>query len=180
MGYPVQVLCGGCRDRQARRGFVSCHLQPHVSPTKSLSRPPGLPNEYGFQPPTIGEVTPRKPSDTKTRPFSRVGLIDLNSSCVGLAKADGRTYGNFRTRGGARNRASTSWMPYPRHTRTISQTITTVASSSWPAETGKTYTSLLITEQLLNGKGLVTVHGSVHRPVGAIAQRMVGRREGNP
>ena len=35
--------------------------------TKSLSRPPGLPNEYGFPPPTIGEATPRKPSATKTR-----------------------------------------------------------------------------------------------------------------
>ena len=30
LGYPVQVLCGGCRDRQARRGFVPRHLQPHV------------------------------------------------------------------------------------------------------------------------------------------------------
>ena len=87
-------------------------------------------------------------------PFSRVGLIDLNSSCVDWQKLmDGLT-GNSALVEGKK--------PRKHQLDAISKAYTHYITDGndrgkliMACGTGKTYTSLLITEQLLNGKGLV-------------------------
>lgn len=87
-------------------------------------------------------------------PFSRVGLIDLNSSCVDWQKLmDGLT-GNSALVEGKK--------PRKHQLDAISKAYTHYIIDGndrgkliMACGTGKTYTSLLITEQLLNGKGLV-------------------------
>ena len=87
-------------------------------------------------------------------PFSRVGLIDLNSSCVDWQKLmDGLT-GNSALVEGKK--------PHRHQLDAISKAYTHYITDGndrgkliMACGTGKTYTSLLITEQLLNGKGLV-------------------------
>ena len=87
-------------------------------------------------------------------PFSRVGLIDLNSSCVDWQKLmDGLT-GNSALVGGKK--------PRKHQLDAISKAYTHYIIDGndrgkliMACGTGKTYTSLLITEQLLGGKGLV-------------------------
>lgn len=87
-------------------------------------------------------------------PFSRVGLIDLNSSCVDWQKLmDGLT-GNTALVEGKK--------PHRHQLDAISKAYTHYITEGndrgkliMACGTGKTYTSLLITEQLLNGKGLV-------------------------
>lgn len=87
-------------------------------------------------------------------PFSRVGLIDLNSSCVDWQKLmDGLT-GNSALVEGKK--------PHRHQLDAISKAYTHYITEGndrgkliMACGTGKTYTSLLITEQLLNGKGLV-------------------------
>lgn len=87
-------------------------------------------------------------------PFSRVGLIDLNSSCVDWQKLmDGLT-GNSALVEGKK--------PRKHQLDAISKAYTHYIIDGndrgkliMACGTGKTYTSLLITEQLLGGKGLV-------------------------
>ena len=87
-------------------------------------------------------------------PFSRVGLIDLNSSCVDWQKLmDGLT-GNSALVEGKK--------PRRHQLDAISKAYTHYITDGndrgkliMACGTGKTYTSLLITEQLLGGKGLV-------------------------
>ena len=87
-------------------------------------------------------------------PFSRVGLIDLNSSCVDWQKLmDGLT-GNSALVEGKKPRKhqltaiSKAYEHYITEGNDRGKLIMACG-------TGKTYTSLLIIEQLLNGKGLV-------------------------
>ncbi|WP_373133302.1 DEAD/DEAH box helicase [Bacteroides ovatus] len=87
-------------------------------------------------------------------PFSRVGLIDLNSSCVDWQKLmDGLTGTSALVEGKK---------PRKHQLDAISKAYTHYITDGndrgkliMACGTGKTYTSLLITEQLLNGKGLV-------------------------
>lgn len=87
-------------------------------------------------------------------PFSRVGLIDLNSSCVDWQKLmDGLTGTSALVEGKK---------PRKHQLDAISKAYTHYIIDGndrgkliMACGTGKTYTSLLITEQLLNGKGLV-------------------------
>ena len=87
-------------------------------------------------------------------PFSRVGLIDLNSSCVDWQKLmDGLTGTSALVEGKK---------PRKHQLNAISKAYTHYITDGndrgkliMACGTGKTYTSLLITEQLLNGKGLV-------------------------
>ena len=87
-------------------------------------------------------------------PFSRVGLIDLNSSCVDWQKLmDGLTGTSALVEGKK---------PRKHQLDAISKAYTHYITEGndrgkliMACGTGKTYTSLLITEQLLNGKGLV-------------------------
>lgn len=87
-------------------------------------------------------------------PFSRVGLIDLNSSCVDWQKLmDGLTGISALVEGKK---------PRKHQLDAISKAYTHYITDGndrgkliMACGTGKTYTSLLITEQLLNGKGLV-------------------------
>lgn len=87
-------------------------------------------------------------------PFSRVGLIDLNSSCVDWQKLmDGLTGTSALVEGKK---------PRKHQLDAISKAYTHYITENnnrgkliMACGTGKTYTSLLITEQLLNGKGLV-------------------------
>lgn len=86
-------------------------------------------------------------------PFSRVGLIDLNSSCVDWQKLmDGLTGTSALVEGKK---------PRKHQLDAISKAYTHYITDGndrgkliMACGTGKTYTSLLITEQLLNGKGL--------------------------
>ena len=87
-------------------------------------------------------------------PFSRVGLIDLNSSCVDWQKLmDGLTGTSALVEGKK---------PRKHQLDAISKAYTHYIIDGndrgkliMACGTGKTYTSLLITEQLLGGKGLV-------------------------
>lgn len=87
-------------------------------------------------------------------PFSRVGLIDLNSSCVDWQKLmDGLTGTSALVEGKK---------PHKHQLDAISKAYTHYIIDGnnrgkliMACGTGKTYTSLLITEQLLGGKGLV-------------------------
>ena len=87
-------------------------------------------------------------------PFSRVGLIDLNSSCVDWQKLmDGLTGTSALVEGKK---------PRKHQLDAISKAYTHYITEGndrgkliMACGTGKTYTSLLITEQLLGGKGLV-------------------------
>ncbi|MDC7186755.1 DEAD/DEAH box helicase family protein [Phocaeicola massiliensis] len=87
-------------------------------------------------------------------PFSRVGLIDLNSSCVDWQKLmDGLTGTSALVEGKK---------PRKHQLNAISKAYTHYITENnnrgkliMACGTGKTYTSLLINEQLLDGKGLV-------------------------
>lgn len=87
-------------------------------------------------------------------PFSRVGLIDLNSSCVDWQKLmDGLTGTSALVEGKKPRRhqldaISKAYTHYITENNNRGKLIMACG-------TGKTYTSLLITEQLLGGKGLV-------------------------
>lgn len=87
-------------------------------------------------------------------PFSRVGLIDLNSSCVDWQKLmDGLT-GNSALVEGKKPRKHQLDAISKAYTHYITEN-NNRGKLIMACGTGKTYTSLLITEQLLNGKGLV-------------------------